>query len=181
MQYGTAAETTPLLSSSPENHTTQYTLDYSQEPITHVIPNQSGDPTYISTQTSSKCCSGLKNCSMACQSKGGYRSINTRRQSMSDAECSVAIYNNQECCGLGLGCGVNGERGACCRAGSRKAEDEMNDYCTSLSTQPWQYKSIALLCALFLAGKLSDLPDNEKQHPGLTILLQLEAILQLTL
>ncbi|KAJ2964790.1 hypothetical protein NQZ79_g329 [Umbelopsis isabellina] len=155
MPYGTAAETTPLLSNSTENYTTQqnsqYSLDYTQEPITHVIPNHSGTPTYISTQTSSKCCSGLKNCSMACQSNGGYRSSNTHRQSMSDAECSVTIYNNQKCCGLGLGCGVDGKRGACCRESSKRVEDEMNDYCSSLSNQPWQYKSIALLCALFLA------------------------------
>jgi hypothetical protein len=150
MPYGSAAERTPLLSRPPGVHTTQYTIDYSQEPITHVIPSQSGTTTYISTQKAKKCCSGLQNCSLACQSENGYSNANGH--SMTDSTCAVRMTNDQECCGLGLGCGVKGEGSSCCRSLSRKDEIERDEYCDSLANQPWQYKSVALLCALFLAG-----------------------------
>lgn len=153
MPYGTANERTPLLSPPPEvNYNTQYALDYSQEPITHVIPSQSGSPTYISTQTSKQCCSGFKNCSLACQSENSYNKGCAR--SGDESTCAVNMPNNRgECCGLGLGCSIKGEGGSCCRSKSQKIEIERNECCNNLANQPWQNKAVALLCALFLAGK----------------------------
>lgn len=152
MPSGNATERTPLLSRSSVDNT-QYAIDYSQEPITHVIPSQSGSPTYISTQTSKQCCSGLDNCSLACQSGSTYSKGCCR--SAENSTCAVTLSNDQddECCGLGLACSIKGERSACCRSTSQKVEIEINECCNNLANQPWQYKAVALLCALFLAGK----------------------------
>lgn len=147
-----ATERTPLLSHSSQQNIAQYDINYSNEPITHVIPNQSGTPTYISTQQQSKqCCSGRENCSLACQSTSASSSNCCR--SGNNSSFTVNVPNDQnECCGLGLGCSIKGDVKTCCRASSSKAEIERNESCDGLSSQPWQNKAVALLCALLLAG-----------------------------
>ncbi|KAG2187362.1 hypothetical protein INT44_005048 [Umbelopsis vinacea] len=144
-----ATERTPLLSHSSQQYNVQYDLNYSNEPITHVIPNQSGTPTYISTQQSKQCCSGRENCSLACQTS----SASTNSCCRSGDNFTVNVPNDQnECCGLGLGCSIKGDVKTCCRASSSKAEIERNEStCDGLSSQPWQNKAVALLCALLLA------------------------------
>jgi hypothetical protein len=143
-------ERTPLLSHSSQDDL-QYDIDYSREPITHVIPNHSSNPTYISTQESKQCCSGRENCSLACQSGSTY--TNGCCRSSDHSSYAVTLSNDQdECCGLGLGCNIRGDAKTCCRATSTKAEIEQSGYCDGLASQPWQYKAVALLCALFLAG-----------------------------
>lgn len=67
---------------------------------------------------------------------------------------------NKDCCS---------EQEGCCRynkdkpvtpttiptATSLYIPNDDNDTTCQLSNQPWKYKSVALLCALFLAGKIN--------------------------
>lgn len=73
-------------------------------------------------------------------------------------EQTPLLQNNKACCSTDLKnscCSVGLKKKSCCS--SKDPTDELptttgNEEHCFLSQQKWEYKSIALLCALFLAG-----------------------------